>query len=418
MSIINRFKNNTYVANVAILASGTVFAQAIILIFSPLLTRLYTPENFGMVAVFMAVVSAILPGITGKYEVAMVLPKKNLHAVELFGIAIWFGLITSSVFFLVIIVLQGQLLVWLNSPGLAGWILLAPLVLLINGLFILGGYNANRHLEYKLMAKSKLIQAIVMISINLILGFIGVGFVGLLMGNILGLLIAFIFIVYKQRNVLRNLNFRLTKRKYVLARRYIDYPVYNASTGILDGITVGLPIFFLAHYFSADIVGYYALVVRVMNAPIGFISTAVSQINLKKVVDLVNSGNLVEPYLHKVAAILFLLALFPVSVLILYGPELFSLIFGENWIEAGRYAQILSWSLIVQFVASTLSSTLGATRNNRYGALWKVTSFLSTAFVLWYVSKTGSIHDTLIVLVINNIILYIFYYFSIPGFLT
>jgi O-antigen/teichoic acid export membrane protein len=303
--------------------------------------------------------------------------------------------------------------VFFSAPDLSGWLLLAPLVLLMTGLFNLGGYFANRNKQYRIMSNSKLLQALVVVGVNITLGLMDVGFIGLLLGNIFGLVTAFIYLFYRQRSYLAGVTMRWDARKVLAARRYSDYPAYNASAGLLDGITLSLPVFFITHSFAAEAVGYFALVMRVMYAPLSFVSVAVSQVNLKKVVDMVNEGIRVEPYIYKTGLGLLILSLLPATVLILWGPELFSIVFGEKWLLAGRYSQILAISMIVRFVASTLSSTMGATKNNKYSALWKVTAFISTFIVLTVATYYGSIEQVLIALVVNDVILYALYYYLI-----
>jgi len=87
MSLFEGLRQSHFLKSVATLASGTALAQAIPILVSPILTRLYTPENFGALAVFMAIVSSIAPAVCGKYEVAMVLPQSNRQGIELLGIA-------------------------------------------------------------------------------------------------------------------------------------------------------------------------------------------------------------------------------------------------------------------------------------------------------------------------------------------
>jgi len=195
--------------------------------------------------------------------------------------------------------------------------------------------------------------------------------------------------------------------------RYKDYPIFNGSSSLLDGITLSLPIFFLAHYFPESIVGYFALLLRVANAPLSFISASVSQVNLRKVVDLVNERREVTPHIYKLALLLIAIVSVPTVLLVLFAPELFAFIFGESWREAGVYSQILIPALAVRFVASTLSSTLGATRNNQYGALWKVIALFSTLVVFAWFAPKGDIKIFLYAALVNDVLLYILYFIFI-----
>lgn len=70
-----RIRQSQYARNVGTLATGTLIAQAIGIAASPILTRLYSPESFATLALFMAIVSSLAPGVSGRYEIAIVVAK-------------------------------------------------------------------------------------------------------------------------------------------------------------------------------------------------------------------------------------------------------------------------------------------------------------------------------------------------------
>ena len=412
-SLFERLMRSHFLKSVAILASGTVLAQAIPILTSPIQTRLYTPENFGVLAVFMAIVSSISPAVCGKYEVAMVLPRSNRQGMELLGIALWIALCLSLVFFLVLIFFSELIISILNAQNLNGWFYLTPIFLFLTGLMTAMTYFANRQKDYGKMARSKMVRGFTVALISVLLGFSGLGASGLLIGVISGLLFAVGYLFYLYREQFTQGFLKWNRSKRTLLKKYKDYPIYSASSGLLDGITVSLPVFFLAHYFPETIVGYFALVIRVGNTPLSFVSASVSQVNLKKVVDLVNTRQDVQPYLFKLTGGLLLLVLPPTILFIMFSPGLFAYLFSEEWREAGHYMQILMPAMAVKFVASTLSSTLGATQNNHLGMIWKLTSFVtSLAVFAWFAPKKDAILVFKAV-AIMDIALYLFYYFLI-----
>jgi len=396
-----------------VLATGTALAQAIPVLASPILTRLYTPTDFGLLAVFMAIVTSILPAVCGKYEVALVLPKDDNQGKNLFGVSVLVTISISILFAIFLYFFHEWLTDLLDVGQLSGWLYLTPVMLLMIGVFQASSYYANRHKLYKLMAESKLVQALTAVTLNIILGVAGVGFVGLLLGNILAAVLAACYIIHANWNSLSTSLFGSWRKKYALMLRYKEYPIYNASSSLLNGITLAIPIFFLSRYFPESTVGFYALVMWVANAPLSFISASVSQVNLRKVVDLVNTRQNVTSYIYKLTLLLAAIASVPMVFLILFSPELFAIVFGEAWREAGVYCQILIPALAVRFVVSTLSSTLGATKNNQYGAIWKVIAFLVTLSVFSWVAPKGEIIVLLYAALIIDVLLYILYYFFI-----
>jgi len=390
MSLFEGLRQSHFLKSVATLASGTALAQAIPILVSPILTRLYTPENFGALAVFMAIVSSIAPAVCGKYEVAMVLPQSNRQGIELLGIALWFAFGLSLVFLLFIIFFSELILSLLKAQNLNEWIYLAPIFLFLIGLMTAMNYFANRQQDYGKMAKSKIVRAFAVALISVALGIAGFGASGLLFGVITGLVFAVGYLFYLYRDQFTQGFLRWNRSKRTLLKRYKDYPLYNASSGLLNGITMAMPVFFLTHYFTEDIVGYFALVVRVVDAPLSFISPSVSQVNLKTVVDLVNNGHSdsVCSYLLKLVASLIAVAFLPALVLGIYAPDIFIFLFGDEWGVAGVYMQILIPAFVVRFLATSMSSTFGALGKNTFAFAKRVFSFVVGVVIYFFIGRS------------------------------
>jgi len=139
----------------------------------------------------------------------------------------------------------------------------------------------------------------------------------------------------------------------------------------------------------------------------------VSQVNLKKVSDLVNKGKEVRPYLLKVTLLLIAIVTPVAVVIIIFAPTLFAWAFGEQWQVAGSYLQILMPALALRFVVSTVSTTFGATGNNRLGAVWKVTAFAVTLAVLFIAAPRVDAQGIFVVLMATDLVLYSFHYLLI-----
>ena len=411
---VARFKNSQFFRNVAILASGTALAQAIPLLASPILTRIYTPADFGLLALFMAIVQCVLPMVSFRYDIALVVPKDESRGEQLFGVAVLSAIVVSCAFAVFLLVAHEWLIGVLDAEKLGSWIYLTPLVLFMSGIYGTSNYFANRKKFYRLMAKARFMQAAVIVVVNVSLGLAGFGFVGLLLGNIIALLITTLYLLRFSAPQLFKVVFGNWKKKRVLVAKYKDYPIFDGSSSLVGGITLSLPVFFIAHYFPESIIGFYALVFRVAQKPFAIIATPISQVNLKKVVDLVNDGRDVTAYVYKLALILTAIVSVPTILLVLFAPELFALVFGEQWHAAGLYCQILIPAIAVRFVVATLSTTLGATRRNQYTALWKAIALISTlSMFLWFAPK-GNILLLLQACMVNDVLLYILYF----GFIT
>ena len=239
------------------------------------------------------------------------------------------------------------------------------------------------------MARSKMVRALAVALISIILGIAGFGVSGLLFGLIAGLLFAVGYLFYAYHDHLSQSFLRLNPSKITLLKKYKDYPLFNATSGLLNGITMAMPVFFLTYYYTGDIVGYFAIVTRVIDTPLSFISPSVSQVNLKKIVDLVNKGQgeSVFSYLLKLALSLFALTFLPAAVLAIYAPDLCLIFFGDEWGAAGVYMQILIPAFIVRFIVVSISSTFGALNKNTFAFTKRVFSFVIGVIIYFFIGR-------------------------------
>jgi O-antigen/teichoic acid export membrane protein len=411
LSHLKRIRGNPYLAGVFVLATGTAISQAIPILVSPILTRLYGPADFGLLALFMALVSSVGMAVSGRYDMAMLLPKKEVVARQLLGLTFWVACLFSIAYFCLIGMASDTIRKSFGAEALGNWIYLVPLALFLTGMRTTLGYWANREGDFRVLAKVQLSQAVVVTLISLLFGVLGTGFPGLLTANLLGLLCGVVLLFYLYRHDLRLTTMLWSRPKVVLARRFKNYPLYSASSAILDGVTMSLPVFFFAHYFSGSVLGYYALVLRVANAPLSFVSSAVGQVHMKKMIDLIHAKGDVRSYLISLTGGLTMAVLVPVLLLMPIAPWFFSCVFGAEWREAGIYLQILMPSLAVRFVVSTMSGTIEVTNNSHLGAVWKVTALVFTSIVFLSIAPMKDIYQLLVAMMITDIGLYFFYYY-------
>lgn len=392
------------------LAGGTGLAQVITIGVSPILTRIYSPADFGLFAVFMVLISCVAPMLGGRYELAQTLPKSDAVADHVFGIAMQWAVGVSLLAALMIFLFQDRLLQALDSARLGGWVLLAPATMLMMGTGLAIRYRAVRHGEYSRISTAQILQAALASVLAIALGLGGAHFGGLIVANLVGAALFMAYLAVGFRKGLWSAAFKLTPRKRILAVRYKEFPVFAGAFGLLDGLTLAIPVLFISRYFPEAIVGYFALVLRVANAPIGFIALAVSQVNLKTVSEMIHRREDIRRYLRRTTLYLTLIASVPMTILMLFGPALFEFVFGPDWREAGQYARILAPALLLRFVVSTLSSTLSATNNNRLYSAWQVLAFSTTLALFIGLAGRLTILDLLLAFVLLDIVLYLIYF--------
>jgi O-antigen/teichoic acid export membrane protein len=408
-AMIARAKQSHFLRAVAVLGTGTVLAQIITIAAAPILTRLYSPADFGLAALFAAIIASITPAICGKYEVAIVVAKTVAVSRQLLGVALNVTLAVSLLALAAVLLFDSRIIALFNAERLGDWLLLVPPMLVLTGVLAGLKYYSNRMHEYQVISQAKVLMAIIAVVSSIILGIAGVE-AGLLLSTVLATGVAVGWLSFRHRSISYRRILAWSRRNKLLAKRYRDFPLFSASSGLLDGLTLAMPVFFLSSYFSESLVGFYALMLRVAAAPLSFVAGAVSQVNLKKVADLVHQGQSVRPYFWKVTLLLATVVTPVAVVLIMFAPSLFAWVFGEQWRAGGSYLQILMPALALRFIASTVSTTFGATGNNRLGAVWKVSAFGVTFVVLFLAAPRVDAEGMFVTFLLTDLFLYSFYY--------
>ena len=298
----------------------------------------------------------------------------------------------------------------LNAESLAIWWLLVPASIFFLAAGTAIRYYANRHKQYGLISRVLVMQACFVAVLSIGLGVTGRQSDGLLIAALLGAVFGVIFLMFSCRNKFRDINWGLNRNAWNLAKRYRQFPIFNATTSFLDSLTVALPIFFLTKFFPEAIVGYYALLIRVTAAPLSFISSSISQVYLRKLAEQIHNN--VEPAKHflYLSFVLVGIVALPTIVLMIYAPSLIPWVFGAEWRMAGELLVILLPSLALRFVVSTLSGAPVSTGNNHLAAFWKVVALVVTFMMFWVFADRLIVQHLFIAMMVTDVVLYSFYY--------
>ena len=411
--LYQRSKVSEFFLNFKILASGTIISQIILLIASPLITRIYSPEQFGVFAIFAAILSIIVPISSFKYNNAIVVADSKKNSDDLFVLSILITASFSIVLFFILFFFEEFFKEVLNAKNLYFWWYLIPLGILFQSVNEVSRSYLNYKKNYKLISKLSIIRSICYVTIVISAGYLGYNNSGLFLAEIFSALIIIIafFLYFKKIGYTVPINFN--GKLFVILKKYKDFPVYSLLAGFLNKFTVMMPIFFLSKYFSEFITGQYSLSLKVIVFPLTFISSSIAAIHLKKSSDIIFKNGDIKKYLKNLSFILISIIIVPTCIFLFFGPKLFIFIFGKDWRIAGEFVQILIPALAIKFVVSTLSPILNAVRQLHLYTAWNVISFLITFVYFYLFSNTLEIRDLLIYYVLLNILLYIFYFYLI-----
>jgi len=355
--MFNRLKpKSKFSRNVLTLMTGTTIAQAIPIAISPILTRIYTPEDFGIFALYISVVSFVAIVVTARYELAIVLPQKNEDAINILALSLFIMSVIVLITLLLILFFKESLLNLLNVESIGNFIYLIPFSILIAGLNQSFNYWSNRKEYFKSISSSQISQSLSIGITQPALGYVNI-FGGLIIGNLVGRVVSTFILVDKFfKNDKENLNYIKKSIMIEQMKKYKDFPLVNSLHAFSDIIRTSGSVMLISSFFGSAVLGFYALSLRVLQVPVGIIGSALGQVLYQKFSSMHNNNENLYPYVKKTVIKLFLLALPIFTFLYLIAPDLFAFVFGEKWRVAGEYSQLLVPYLFMNFILSPFSS--------------------------------------------------------------
>lgn len=360
------------VKSVLMLAGGTSGGQALVILVTPLLTRLYAPDDFGLLAAFLAIMSPVLAVSSLRFELAVPLPEDDAEASALVALSLGLVAVTSLLAWGAVYLGQDALAAWLNVPTLGGILWLLPVGLVAAGGYKVLSYWAVRVQAFPSLARTKLAQGVGAAVAQIGLGLAGAGGAGLVAGDIVGRASGSgtlgVLMVRSARWRWEGIRVAAVARA---ARAYRRYATMMGPASLLNIVTTQLPAILLLSLFSTQVAGWFALTTRVVAAPSAVVGNAVSHVYFEKAARVARSepGALRALYLNalkkmSVVGVLPLLAVGGVA------PLVFRYVFGAEWSESGVYVLILALPFAVHFVVTPLNQMLNVLRREDLLLAW------------------------------------------------
>ena len=339
--------------NVLTLMTGTAIAQAMPIIISPILTRIYTPEDFGIFAIYFGIVSIGSVIATGRYEMSILLPRKDSDALYIVELSIVISLFVSMLLMAILVFFNNYIAELIKVEGPIYWLYLTPISIFIFSVFNAFMYWLNRNKRYKSMSKYRIIQNGAISTSQVIVGVLDKLSFGLIVSDFFGRLISVIVI---SKGILPSCKFwTFNLRKIALAKRFIQFPKYEMPASLLNTLSYESVYLVVPVLFGAIVSGMYFLVFRVLMAPVALAGNAILEVfKNRSTEDYRKYGNCRSIFI-KTMSLLIVLGVIPSLIIILFGQEIFVFVFGPSWKEAGLYAQVLMPMIFFRFVSAPLS---------------------------------------------------------------
>lgn len=357
---LNQVLKSEFFRNVSTLAVGTAGGQALLVLVSPILSRIYSPAEFG---IFGAILSLAAPLTTIgclKYSYAVVLEKEDNKASNLLLLCLLLVLGMVCVNFLLIAGLGDLVLGYLEKDVPWHFLLLVPVIVFIEGISETTSAWANRYKRYRTIAASAICRPATTAGVQIALGLAAWGATGLIIGRMMGIatgagIMLWRIVRFDLRRILSAFNWATLRE---MAQKHRNFPLFSTPRELLVALSGSLPSILLVALFSPEVAGAYWFTVRLMSMPASVVGDAVRKVAYQKLTVLYHDGANLFSYVVKMTLPLVALSLPVALIIVLFGPELFSFVFGKDWFNAGVYARfIVFWSL-ASFCNAAISSLI------------------------------------------------------------
>ena len=348
--------------------TGTMLAQIISYLLSPIISRLYTSNDMADLGLYSRIVALIAAISTARFELALSLPKRNEHAFLLFKLTfklIIYSTLLSSVILLVISFFDNKFEnIWIY--------LLSTMSSFFVAFISLGSNWSLRNENFKSISFQRVSNSLISNFLKVIFGYLHLGSIGIILGTTFG----YVFSSYKFfKDFLesKKIFYSSNSKTSSLVKTYSQFPKVSLPHVIFDMVRDLVIAFYIAEIFGKSIFGSYVYSTMMLSIPISIIGQSIGQVFYQRVSKLYSESKDIFKPLIKTFLVLILIAIIPFSILFFQGEELFAFVFGNEWRSAGLYSEILSIWMFINFILSPISIVLivlNKQKQNFYLGLW------------------------------------------------
>ncbi len=340
-----------FARNALTLISGTSFAQGIAIVVYLILPAIYTPEDFGLLALYMSILSITMIISTGRYEISIMLPDNEEDAKRLLELSLIISAGVSLLLLIAVLLFRMPFAILLGNESIAPWLYFIPLSTFMVGGFQTFRYFNNRGKRYRTITAANVGQSFTNSFAKLGIGPLVEGPAGLVAGTLIGQFTGFIIFLFRSvkngLGIFRNPDFHRVRE---LAGEYSLFPRFNMFQALVNNLSGVLPIFVFTSWFSAGIAGYFSLGYTIVYKPVNLVTSAFFQVLFQNISEKHKKGKRIYPDIRKFLLRMIRLVIIPFVALLFLAPQIFR-IFPAEWEEAGRYTQIMvPWLFMVSLI--------------------------------------------------------------------
>jgi len=336
--------------------TGTVLSQVLPILAAPLLSRIYSPSDYGLLGLYISVTGLVTMFGTLQYSSAIVIAQDDDEVRGLIKLCLQILVIFSGISILAIFLFHNVIGTYFKSDQLTNWLWMAPFSIFLNGLSGIFNNYAIRKGYFGLVSKNRIFGAVLSTGCSLLIGYIYKTPLGLFVGLWVGQFIngiVFMFLALKISG--ESWAGFISADSRPLQKQYSNFPKYSLPADFINNFTNQIPLFMLNAYGSLSNVGSFNMSNRILGLPIGFISQSFGEVFRQKAAKDYRETGSCRPVFIKTFKTLGLLSILPFGILIIWGPDIFAWVLGEKWRDAGYYSQIMGIMFFFRFTVSPLT---------------------------------------------------------------
>lgn len=326
----------------------------------PLLTRLYSPEDYSVLAIYVSVLSLLSVSACLRLDVAIPAAKSKSEAKIMVHLSLFISLIFSLVYFLLLTAFPNffNAIIKVDDTVFFCFTFLIPIGCWFVSLYSCLSFWSSRNQRFKLIAVTKTKQSLASVLIQFGLSFLGAKYLGLVIGHIVYSSFGFLGFSKYASNKKDGLWVRFSfARYYLVFIKSINFIKYSSVEAVLNIGAIQVSILLLSAIVAPKEVGYLFLAMKLMQIPLSLLGSAFGQVYYSLGAEKYHDGQLSEYTLETLAKI-FKIGIGPLVFIAIVAPDACSFIFGKDWEPVGEIIRWMAPWFLFQFISSPISSVM------------------------------------------------------------
>jgi O-antigen/teichoic acid export membrane protein len=349
----------------------------------PVLSRLYSPDDFSQLAVFSGILSVISVAVCLRFDIAVTLPDNDTDAANILALALSSAIAITLLISVPCLLMAQKVSVLINQPSMKTY-----LWLILPGMLLSASYSTFqnwfvRHRQFGLISTSRIGQSLGAVGVQVGMGFVGVGPPGLLIGYIMNSGIACIVfgcnLLHSKDKVWKTISI---PRMRAMAVAHQRFPKYSSLEALANSGAIHVPIIIIAALAVGPEAGYLTMGMYVLQAPVALIGTAIAQVYLSRAPDEYRSGQLGE-FTVEIFGKLLKIGAGPLLFAGIVSPVALPIVLGNEWVRAGQLVAWMTPWFIMQFIAYPISMALHVTGRQRTAFMLQLFALVARLGVVW-----------------------------------